>query len=289
MKILDLFAGIGGFSLGMHWAGFETAAFCEKDQAARKVLKKRFPGIPIYESIEVLTYERLTRDGIIFDVVTGGFPCQDISVAGKKEGINGKRSGLWSHMYRLIKDSRPKWAIIENVSALRSKGLALVLQNLDEIGYVAEWHCIPASSVGASHRRDRIWIIARPMVDADSPQRQGTWLPGRVSKEFTQSNNPSDPRNAAQTMGDSTSERQPGPRQPKHTSYPKAVMAGETAQSIHDGQCSLWGPEPLMGRVADGVPNRVDRLTQLGNAVVPQIPYLIGKSILEWESDHVLS
>lgn len=158
MKVLDLFSGIGGFSLGLERAGMETVAFCEIEEFPRKVLKKHWPDVPIFEDVRDLTGNMVGS----VDVICGGFPCQDISTAGKGAGINGSRSGLWKEYHRLIGEIRPSWAIIENVSALRSKGLITVLQNLSEIGYDAEWHCIPASYIGALHRRDRIWIVAYP-------------------------------------------------------------------------------------------------------------------------------
>ena len=165
-KVLDLFSGIGGFSLGLQNTGeFETVAFCEIEPYCHRVLNKHWKDVPIYNDIKELTYDTLQADGIEPDVITGGFPCQDISVAGKQKGIIGERSSLWSEYARLIEDVRPKWAIIENVPTLRSKGLTLVLQNLSEIGYHAEWHCIPCSAIGGLHRRDRIWIIAYPLAD----------------------------------------------------------------------------------------------------------------------------
>lgn len=162
--VLDLFSGIGGFSLGLeHTGGFRTVAFCEVDKECHKVLKKHWKDVPIFNDIRELTYEKLKERGIPKPtVITGGFPCQDISVSGPKKGIFGERSGLWSEFKRLIGDIQPDWAIIENVPPLRSKGLTLVLQNLNEIGYNAEWHCIPCSAIGGLHRRDRIWIIAKP-------------------------------------------------------------------------------------------------------------------------------
>ena len=162
-KVLDLFSGIGGFSLGMEkTGGFETVAFCEIEPYCHKVLKKHWQDVPIYNDIKELTYDTLQADGIEPTVITGGFPCQDISVAGRQEGIIGERSSLWSEYARIIEDVQPTWAIIENVPTLRSKGLALVLQNLSEIGYNAEWHIISACSIGAIHRRERIFILAYP-------------------------------------------------------------------------------------------------------------------------------
>ena len=235
MRVLDLFSGIGGFSLGLERSGMETVAFCEVDARARKVLKKHWPEVPIYEDVQILTGDRLRADGIIPDVIVGGFPCQDISLAGYGAGLEGERSGLWWHFHRLIKEIKPKWVIIENVSALRHRGLDQVLRSLFEIGYDAEWHCIPASAIGAPHRRDRIWIVAYPI---------GEGLQGieRLWQTRTQE-------------------------------QPERYLA----------ECGGWGSEPAVGRVAHGVPNRMDRLKQLGNSVVPQIPEMIGKKILEFE------
>jgi len=157
MKVLDLFSGIGGFSLGFERVGWQTVAFCEIDKHCQAILKKHWPDVVIFDDITKLDKSSLPSD---IDVICGGFPCQDISVAGHQEGITGSRSNLWKEYKRLINEIRPKYAIIENVANLRNKGLVTVLQDLGEIGYNAQWHCIPASAVGAPHRRDRIWIIA---------------------------------------------------------------------------------------------------------------------------------
>lgn len=161
----DLFSGIGGFSYGLHETeGFTTSFFCEKDPWCQRLLYRRFQR-PVYDNITELTKAKLVEDEVpLPDVLTGGFPCQDISTAqgtGAK-GILGSRSGLWAEFARLIEEIQPRYAIIENVSALRSRGLALVLQNLSSLGYDAEWHCVPAGAIGARHRRDRVWIIAYP-------------------------------------------------------------------------------------------------------------------------------
>ena len=160
MKVLDAFAGIGGFSLGLERAGFETVAFLEVDEYCKKVLSKHWPDVKQYGDIRNVTGKRLKADGIIPDVISGGFPCTDISHAGKQAGITGEQSGLWTHLARLICEVRPRYAILENVSALLTRGMGDVIGDLAEIGYSAEWHCIPASAVGAPHQRDRIWIIA---------------------------------------------------------------------------------------------------------------------------------
>jgi DNA (cytosine-5)-methyltransferase 1 len=153
LNVLDIFSGIGGFSIGLEAVGMKTVVFCEINPFCQKILKKHWPSVPIFSDITTIHKEDLKALPRI-DVIAGGFPCQDISVAGKRKGITAKRSGLWQEYKRLI--------IIENVANLRSQGLIAVLQDLWEIGYNAEWHCIPASAFGAPHRRDRIWIIAHP-------------------------------------------------------------------------------------------------------------------------------
>lgn len=163
LRVLDLFSGIGGFSLGLERAGgFETVAFCEIEPYCRRVLAKHWPGVKQYDDVRTLTADTLARDGIAVDIICGGFPCQDISFAGKGEGLAGERSGLWSEIVRLVGEIRPRFLIVENVSALLDRGFGDVLGDLAALGYDAEWHCIPASAVGAVHARDRIWIVANP-------------------------------------------------------------------------------------------------------------------------------
>ena len=277
LKILELFAGIGGFSVGLERiGGFETAAFCEIDKHARKVLQKNWPSVPIYEDVREITIERLKADGTIPDVITGGFPCQDISTAGLGAGLAGARSGLWFEFARIIKEVRPRWVIAENVSVLRSRGLDQVLRSLAEIGYDAEWHCIPASAVGAPHQRDRIWIVAYPghgggrdtfnvSTSRDSEWGLGQAIGSATTVEVTRSSTPSE------TMAYFNSPQCQG------RSLPSRILTEDT----YLGSGSWWEVEPSVGRVADGLPGRAHRLKQLGNAVVPQIPEIIGRAILE--------
>lgn len=186
LKILDLFSGIGGFSLGLEkTGGFETVAFCEIDSYCQQVLKKHWPETPVLKDVTKVSYlgESICEQGYDWysgpvDVICGGFPCQDISVAGKKKGLideEGKktRSGLWFEFKRLINQIKPKYVIIENVANLRSNGLATVIKDLWEIGYVGEWHIISARAVGACHLRERIWIIAYPY--SSSIRNQSEW------------------------------------------------------------------------------------------------------------------
>lgn len=163
LQVLDLFSGIGGFSLGLEATGhFETAAFCEIEKFPREVLRKHWPNVRCYDDVRKLSASKLAADGITVDTICGGFPCQDVSLAGKGEGLDGKRSGLWSEIARLVGEIRPRFVIVENVSALLGRGLGRVLRDLAAIGYDAEWHCIPASYVGLRHIRDRVWIVAYP-------------------------------------------------------------------------------------------------------------------------------
>ena len=285
VRVLDLFAGIGGFTLGLERAGFETVAFCEIDPYAQKVLKKNWPGIPIYDDVRTITAERLASDGIRVDVITGGFPCQDISVSGNRAGIqDGTRSGLWSECARLLGELRPRYAIFENVTNLlhgeRGDWFKRVLWDISALGYDAEWHCIPASELGAHHHRDRVWIIAhsqsaRPKASkrqSGIPQekrRPGLAIPCRHS-----------------TMADSKRSRQPGQGQPIFASDISAYCQREAGDAVNVRIGQEWEVEPELGRVADGIPDRSHRLKALGNAVVPQIPELIGRAILANESHH---
>ena len=276
LNTLDLFAGIGGFSLGLErTGGFRTVAFCEIDKKAQKVLNKHWPDVPVFEDVSALTKEKLDEQEISVDVITGGFPCQDISLAGKGAGLEGERSGLWFQFHRLIKEIQPKYAIIENVSALRSRGLDQVLWSLAEIGYDAEWHCIPAAAVGAPHRRDRVWIVAYPNVfngrARESKGERGCVLNGAEAGH------------GGATVANAASIGPQGQGQPVEPIHPTPLVDGQAIESIYGRVASVWAVEPDVGRVANGVPNRVDRLKQLGNAVVPQIPQLLGEAILAWE------
>ena len=165
----SLFAGIGGFDLGLERAGMVCKWQVEIDDYANRVLAKHWPDVARHD--DVRTFPTAEREWGV-DVICGGFPCQDISIAGKGAGLAGERSGLWHQFARIIRTIRPRWVVIENVPALTSRGLGTVLGDLAEIGFDAEWHCIPASAVGAPHRRDRIWIVA----NAVGP---GAWGVGR--------------------------------------------------------------------------------------------------------------
>jgi DNA (cytosine-5)-methyltransferase 1 len=333
--VLDLFSGIGGFSLGLErTGGFRTVAFCEIDPYCRQVLKRHWPEVPCYDDIRALTAARLAADGIGgavadaesngrterraqadalrdcahgewqrqpsgsgIDVVCGGFPCQDISTAGKGAGITGERSGLWVEMCRVIGEVRPRYAIVENVAALLGRGLDQVLGDLAEIGYDAEWHCIPAAAVGAPHRRDRIWIVAYPQSQRER-SGQGSRFNGGWGQQLEGAGQGRDLVHGSQEMAH-PARFQPG-REEQRAVGERAGQGGQSSDvanaafELFDGtrkpgsrwwaefaDSGRWLVEPPVGRVAHGVPRRVDRLRALGNAVVPQIPELIGRAILE--------
>ena len=325
MRVLDLFSGIGGFSLGLERAGFETVAFCEVDKKCHQVLKKHWPNVPIFDDVQTLNGDDIEQS---IDVICGGFPCQDISLAGKGAGLEGERSGLWREFHRLIKEIKPKYAIIENVSALRNRGLDQVLRSLAEIGYDAEWHCIPASAVGAPHRRDRIWIVAYAnsndgrawsgpkSLDGQAWMEFGGGSQGFFERETSQAvanaNNIRLQRGGESRIGEEMGETRSQstgsgavrydrdvananfPRLERWLSNGIANSQGweessdgcvtERSVKWRRGRNGEWTTEPDVGRVANGISNRVDRLKQLGNAVVPQIPELIGRAIIEFEN-----
>jgi DNA (cytosine-5)-methyltransferase 1 len=161
LRLLDIFAGIGGMSLGLQRSGhFRPVAFCEINPFCHHVLRKHWPEVPIYGDVRALTRDRLHADGIAVDAICGGFPCQDISAAGRGAGLHGARSVLWREFARLLGDLRPRYAIVENTDALTFRGLGTVLGDLADLGFDAVWHSIPASALGARHLRRRVWIVA---------------------------------------------------------------------------------------------------------------------------------
>jgi len=312
-------------------------AFCEIEEYPRKVLEKHWPGVPVYEDVRNVTKERLDADGIgRIDVITGGFPCQDLSVAGNQAGIEASRSGLWGELCRIIGDIRPRYAIVENVTALISGGngrwFGKVLGDLVEIGYDCEWHCISASELGAHHHRDRVWIICYPQhvrrdaseIRESDQERDGSDPQGEESTgEFKGS---SDSSNVAYCdnsrmevtrqhkanesscgcgenncrrsrtddgrkfksekdgiLADTISQRQSRQGESIKPLFAKAIKDWKTINAESGCISGIWETESELGRVANGIPRRVDRLKGLGNAVVPQIPELLGKAIMKYE------
>jgi len=277
LKVLDLFSGIGGFSLGLERAGMETVAFCEIEEYPVKVLNKHWPNVPVYEDVRNVTKERLEADGIRPNIICGGFPCQDISIAGNQAGIyDGERSSLWGELCRIIGEIRPNYAIVENVTALisgdKGRWFQRVLRDLAEIGYDCEWHCISASELGAHHHRDRIWIICYPKyagratTEIRESDQKGNGSHSEGSKPASKSKGSGNAEILADT--NSTQFKRGCISEQIQQEYPNIISSG------------WWISEPSVGRVANGVSRRVDRLKGLGNAVVPQVVELIGRAII---------
>jgi len=295
----SLFAGIGGFDLGLERAGMRCEWQVEIDPYARAVLAKHWPDVRRHE--DVRTFPPKEGEWGV-DVICGGFPCQDISVAGKGAGLAGARSGLWYEYARIIGELRPRYVIVENVAAILTRGADVVLGTLATLGYDAEWHVIPASAVGAPHRRDRLWIIAfrnadsqREAGDGISDAKHGRAVPAQARRQPAGVGcecDVADAEGIGRRAGLCEDDAEQDGHQPSDG-------CGDVADADHAGrikqrrpepvsaeqlaaQCGgWWSVEPDVGRVAHGVPSRVDRLRCLGNAVVPQIVEVIGRAIVE--------
>lgn len=282
LKELALFAGAGGGILGGKLLGWRTVCAVEIEPYCREVLMRRqdeghLEPFPIWD--DVRTFDGTEWRGKV-DVVSGGFPCQDISVAGKGDGLDGERSGLWREMARIIGEVRPRFAFVENSPALVRRGLDAVLGDLAAMGYDCRWGVVSAADVGAPHQRERIWVLAvhtdqqvfggcRPATDT-SGIREAV---ANAAGDGRQSRGP----------GDTTQSQERG--QPDRGSVgsevPDTVQAGLQGQRAvavgvgteqHDpGNDSWWAIEPDVGRVANGVANRVDRLSAIGNGQVPAV------------------
>jgi DNA (cytosine-5)-methyltransferase 1 len=273
----SLFAGIGGLDLGLERAGMSCSWQVELNPFARQVLHKHWPDVPRFEDIRRVGRRQLAP----VDVICGGFPCQDISNAGKREGITGSRSGLWSEFARVIREVRPTYVLVENVAALRVRGLGRVLGDLATLGFDADWDCIPAAALGAPHRRDRLFVIAHANGQRRS-QRRGA---------FAAESQLALAERGCQALAHPDRER----REEHGQRHGRAQAGLEAPRGHHAGRrgeapleqwprpepVRFWEVEPSLGRVGDGFPGRVDRLRGLGNAVVPQVAEHLGNLILQ--------
>ena len=390
MKVLDLFSGIGGFSLGLERAGMETVAFCEYDKKAQLVLKKHWPDVPIFDDIRELTYDQLQMDGVVaypnasrrdtqplsgtqrtsgenhinpiqsgetyqlkrpsktsaIDVVCGGFPCQPWSGAGKQRGHQDDRD-LWPEMLRVIREVQPRWVIGENVQGFVNKdmGLPRTIADLEGEGYETRTFVIPACGVSAPHQRYRVWVIgllnahsehlrsteqerqhqrakepdgsstdelatgddvaysthegaggdnrgiwsrACGASGGEGPNKEATTSTMGYTGLFGQEEHEKQTTRVEQpgeTVAHSQCKRQQGQGESERPSNTKTNSTREASGFDNGGQGweGHWDIEPSVGRVAHGVPNRVDRLKQLGNAVVPQVVEQIGRAIMQAE------
>jgi DNA (cytosine-5)-methyltransferase 1 len=274
LRLLDLFSGIGGFSFAAEHllGGFTTVQFVEREPFCQSVLAKHWPDVPIHD--DITTFNPAAGSA---DVVCGGFPCQDISTAGKQAGIKeGTRSGLFYELMRVVRMVGPRYVVLENVAAITSNGLDTVLGTLAEAGFDAEWACIPASAVGACHQRDRWWLVAY----ASRQQRND--------------------RGFAHSAGSTRAAAQPGNGHGKdapHSNHQRQQEQHSPAIADQQGW-PCWGDapqqlnpdwrshlsQPVLCRGDDGLSNRVDRLKALGNAVVPQVAAIPLSRVLELAS-----
>ena len=247
MNHVDLCSGIGGFALGFEWAGLSRPVlFCDIEPWSRKVLRKHWPDVPIAEDVKELASD---PDGLIPDtdprrtILTAGYPCQPFSLAGERRGTEDDRH-IWPYIFSIVQARRPAFCVFENVYGHVTLGLDQVLSDLEGEGYATRPFIVPACATDAPHRRDRLWIIARNVANSDSAGLQGR-----------------------ENAGD--------------TSQSRAHRDKQSARRSERPDGQNWLPEPPVGRVADGIPRRVDRLRGLGNAIVPQIAQRIGETILK--------
>ena len=260
MKILDTFAGIGGFSYAAEQlvGGFETTQFIEINPYCQKILNKHWSHVPIHDDITTFT----AKSGE-FDIITGGFPCQDISVAGLQKGITKEtRSGLFYELIRIIRMVRPRYVVLENVAAILNRGLDIVLRELSEAGYDAEWAVISASSLGACHQRSRWWLVAYP----DSKRLQRT-SEGRVSRERLRPNT----SRHIQTTPDSFSTRTQIQHEQRGSSVWTMPSSYGKKGSTLSRNWQAYESKPCLCRGDDGLSNWTHRLKALGNSIVPQV------------------
>lgn len=251
LTIGSLFSGIGGLELGLEMAGLGPVLWqCERNEFCRRVLAKHWPHTERFNDITEL------KNPPYVDVLCGGFPCQDISFAGFGAGLAGAKSGLWFEYLRIVREVRPRFVVVENVSALLRRGIGTVLGGLAASGYDATWACVPAASVGALHRRDRLFILAHANPSAD----------GKPNRE----------PDIAAAYADS---------RPARKSYQAKPVPVEVPRRDHNARLAgspgtHWASEPSVDRVANGVPAQLDRLGALGNAVVPQCAEVVGRAIV---------
>ena len=263
---LALFAGAGGGIFGGHLLGWRTVCAVEWEPYPASVLCARqndglLPPFPIWDDVQ--TFDGHPWRGIV-DVVSGGFPCQDISAAGKGAGIDGERSGMWGEMARIICEVRPRFVFVENSPMLTSRGLGRVLGDLASMGFDARWGVLGAADVGANHQRDRIWIVATNAMRNRRGQRQDEHINRQLQPAAYVGSD-----GKKESLAHATSIGQQGQRQYEQPIYPAQVSDRQANYAESIGRPDFWSVEPNVGRVADGVAARVDRLKAIGNGQVP--------------------
>ena len=238
LTVGSLFSGIGGLDLGLERAGMSVRWHSEIDPYACRVLKKHWPDVPNLGNIKEINWKEVEK----VDVICGGYPCQPFSTAGKRQGENDPRH-LWPYFRNAISAIRPRYALLENVRGHLSMGATTVIGDLAQIGYDCQWQLISARSIGAPHKRERLFIVAH----ANSQRWERCF----------------------------------------RTQEGKQATSGLDLQGENRRWGDHWIVEPDVGRVAHGIPSRVDRLRGLGNAVVPQIAEYVGRLIMEEHNEHL--
>ena len=271
MRSLELFAGIGGIALAEQMAGIEVVGLCEYADYPRMILQKHWPDVPLFKDVTKLDREELTNAGISpdsIDIVSGGFPCQPFSIAGKRKGTEDDRD-LWPEMFRIIKQIWPTWVVGENVANFANMELDRTLSDLEDLGYQTRAFVLPACAVNAPHQRLRTFIVAHSnrkgqLQSQGTDQDQRRWA-----------------RDGSEVLADASSKRR---QTSSHDEFRNIANWQSKRQfSTTGGTPAKWQPEPSVGRVANGVPNRMDRIKALGNAVVPQQILPIFKAIVQIE------
>jgi len=270
LTVGSLFSGIGGFDLGLERAGMKVIWQSEIDQFACKVLKKHWPNVPNLGDITKIDWTKVERPNI----VCGGYPCQPFSTAGRRGGENDPRH-LWPAMHNAINILRPRYAIMENVRGHLSLGFGRVLGDLAEIGYDTEWQVIPAAAVGAPHKRDRVFIVAYPNNAGVGTQR-------RKIQRQKPSGEQEQKVVAQYVFGRRGTNVADTNRRRREQCEPKTKSVSGISSSSQRNLANWWQVEPNVGRVANGVSDRVDRLKGLGNAIVPQVAELVGGLIMDY-------
>jgi len=302
MAHVDLCSGIGGFALGFEWAGLsKPVLFCDIEPWSRKILKKHWPDVPIAEDVKELADD---PDGLIPEcsIITAGYPCQPFSLAGERRGSEDDRH-IWPYIFSIVQAKRPAWCVFENVYGHVSMGLDEVLSDLEREAYAVRPFVVPACATDAPHRRDRVWIVARNVGNTISSRQ--CWNNGRWSGQKPE-NRHEDVANTKSMHSDGGRKHsQQGERQVSklgessgsndvadtdsklgEAQHERSVLGKQNTKGSAEGHSDeglqgnwQWKPEPSVGRVAHGIPRRVDRLKGLGNAIVPQVAMRIGQTI----------
>lgn len=302
MNHIDLFSGIGGFALAAHWAGFQTEVFCERDEFCQKVLHKHWPAAPIVD--DIFRFDGTRHAGAT--LLTGGFPCQPYSCAGKKMGNEDDRA-LWPEMRRVIAESKPRWVVAENVPGFVDMALDGALSDLETDGYEVRTLVIPACAVNAPHRRDRVWIVAHHARQNDweyhgepgkrqiqqsgishgenvvaNPKSVGSESP-RTEKPESQGAERADGGRTFVANPDSQPKNRPAIARRQCRRGQLESGLGGMAHGLPGRMDGHFDEEPNIPRIATGIPDRAARLRALGNSIVPQVAYQIISNISKLE------